>query len=62
MEERPCGFFGVESFGNGNPLAPSCGSMENVRSPLTIRLPDSLLMIVQLISGLREEHPLVSDH
>ena len=60
MGEQLSGSFWVECFWNGNPLDPSCGSMANVSSLLAIL--DSPLMVIHLLSGLREEYPLVSHH
>ena len=46
------------SFPNGNPIALSCGSMASVGSFQSA--PVSVLMIIHILSWLREEHPLVS--
>ena len=51
-------FFRSECFRNRNPLALSCGSMASVRSPKSIS--ESVLTTIHALSGLREEHPLVS--
>ena len=50
----------AEFFWNGNPLALSCGFMENVCSPHFPPIP--LLMTTHIPSGLWEEHSLVSHH
>ena len=52
------GSFAVEYFRNGNPLALSCGSMASVCSLKF--LSRSVLMVVLILSWLREEHSLVS--
>ena len=58
--EQLSGSFKAESFWNGNPLAHSCGFMENVCSPHFPPIP--LPMTTHILSGLREEHSLVSHH
>ena len=52
------GSFAAASFPNGNPMALSCGFMESVCSVQSV--PGSVLMIIHILSWLREEHPLVS--
>ena len=52
------GSFAAECFRNGNPLAHSCGYMASV-CPLK-SISESVLMIIHILSRLREEHPLVS--
>jgi hypothetical protein len=52
------GSFAAEYSRNGNPLARSCGSMASVCPSQSI--PGSVLMVIYILSWLREEHPLVS--